>query len=86
MEGLGRKASSVGNVLGAGVGVDVARRVEGAVSKVRSDAEARLAKARGDVPAATRAQVVGMFGGIPLSAVAMVGGLVLVAFFILRKR
>lgn len=74
-----------GVVLGAGALAGIGA-VRGKLDQLDAKAKANLAKARGDVPAQTRAGVLGAFGGIPIEAVLLIGGAALIAFFVLRKK
>jgi len=56
------------------------------IDKLKAKADANLAKARGDIPATTRAKLAGFFGGVPVEAVLILGALTVVTILILRKK
>lgn len=86
MAGVGKSTTQLGGVVGSGVLVDASRRLHGVTARIQAEAEARLAKARGDVPAETRSRVVMLFGGLPMKPVLIVVAAGLLTFFVLRKK
>lgn len=85
LEKFANIARPIAGVIAGGTAVAIIRKGQQQLDKLRGKAEAQVARNRGDVPAETRAGVVSIFGGVPVSTIVIVGAVGLLAFFVLRK-
>lgn len=81
-----QKTKPVAGVLVGGVLVNVLGIGERAIDKARQQVFKQIGAHREQVEPETRAGIVGLFGGVPVSTILLLAGMGLGAYLLLRKR